>query len=59
MCNCTEDKEMNQEMLMKYGIAAGILFAGYKFGPSIVKAGVIAVAAVAIAKRIPYVNAVA
>lgn len=49
---------MTQADLMKLGIAFGILFAGYKFGPSVVKAGCVAVGAVAIAKRIPYVSAV-
>jgi hypothetical protein len=49
---------MSQADLMKYGIAAGVLFAAYKFGPSVVKAGAVAVAAVAIARRVPYVNAV-
>lgn len=49
---------MNQSQLTSLAIAGAILFAGYKFGPSVVKAGCIAVGAVAIAKRIPYVNAV-
>lgn len=49
---------MNQEDLMKYGIAAAIIYGVYKFAPSPFKAGAVAVAAVAIAKRVPYVAAV-
>lgn len=37
-------------------LAFGILFAAYKFGPAPVKAGAVAVGAVIIAKRIPYVQ---
>lgn len=38
-------------------ITAGILFAAWKFAPNeIVKGGVISVAAVLVAKQIPYVN---
>lgn len=47
---------MTQEQLMGMAIAGGILFAAYKFGPSAVKAGAVAVAAVMVAKRIPYLN---
>lgn len=49
---------MNQSQMMSLAIAGGILFAGYKFGPSMVKAGCIAIGAVAIAKQVPYLNAV-
>ena len=42
----------------EYRIAAAVLFGAYKFGPAVVKGGAVAVAAVMIAKRIPYVNAV-
>lgn len=49
---------MTQADLMKYGIAAGILFAGYKFGPAMVKAGAVAVGAVIVAKRLPYLSSV-
>lgn len=49
---------MTQEQIMQLGIAAGILFAAYKFGPAAVKAGAVAVAAVVVAKRIPYVSEV-
>lgn len=49
---------MNQSDLMRYGIAAGALFAAYKFGPGWAKAGALAVAAVAVAKRAPYIREV-
>ncbi len=42
--------------MTKLAISAGILFAAYKFGPSWAKAGALAVAAVAVAKRVPYVQ---
>lgn len=60
MCNCSTNQEenMNQSDLMKYGIAAGILFAGYKYGNGMVKAASVAVAAVIVAKRVPYINQV-
>ena len=42
---------------MNTAIAAGILFAAYKFGPnSTVKGAAAAVAAVIVAKQIPYVQ---
>lgn len=40
----------------KLAIAGGILFAAYKFGPKEVQAGAVAVAAVMVAKQIPYVQ---
>jgi hypothetical protein len=46
------------ENLMKLAIAGGILFAAYKWGPGPVKAGALALAAVAIGKRTPYLNEV-
>lgn len=46
---------MNQD-LMKLLIGGGILFAAYKWGPGPAKAGALALAAVAIGKRVPYVN---
>jgi hypothetical protein len=49
---------MDSATLTKYAIAGGILFAGYKFGPSVVKAACLAVAAVAVARQVPYVNQV-
>lgn len=47
---------MTQSDLTRLAIAGGILFAAYKFGPSYVKAGALAVAAGVIAKRVPYVK---
>ena len=49
---------MSQAEMMKYGIAAGVLFAAYKFGGATGKAAAVAIAAVAVAKRVPYVSAV-
>lgn len=49
---------MNTQNLMPYAIAGAILFAAFKFGSGYLKAGAVAVAAVAVAKRTPYVNAV-
>jgi len=47
---------MNQAELTKLAIAGGILFAAYKYGNGMVKAGALAVAAGMIAKRVPYVK---
>lgn len=47
---------MTQAELMKYAIAGGILFAAYKWGNGLAKAGAVAVAAGMIAKRVPYVK---
>ncbi len=49
---------MDSSQIKGLAIAGAILFAGYKYGNNIVKAGSLAVAAVIVAKRIPYVNAV-
>lgn len=49
---------MDQATLMKYGIAAAIAFAAYKYGGTYGKAGALAVAAVVVAKRVPYVKEV-
>lgn len=49
---------MTQEQIMQLAIAGAVVFAAYKFGSGVVKAGAVAVAAVAVAKRIPYVNSV-
>ena len=49
---------MNTSTLMPYALAAGILYAAYKFGPATVKAGAIAVGAVIVAKHVPYLNTV-
>jgi len=58
MCNCSnkEEIEMTQADMMKLGIAGAILFAAYKYGNGLVKAGAVAVAAGVVAKRIPYVK---
>lgn len=48
---------MNQDV-MKLAIAGAILFAAYKYGPGPIKGGALAVAAMVIAKRTPYVNEV-
>lgn len=60
MCPCKANKggTMSQSDLMKYGIAAGILFAGYKFGGKMGAAAAVAVGAVIVAKRVPYLNQV-
>ena len=47
---------MTKEQMTQLAIAAGIVFAGYKFGSGVVKAGALAVGAVMVAKQIPYVN---
>lgn len=48
---------MTQENLMKYGVAAGVLYAAWKFGNAPVRTGAIAVAAVIVARRVPYLSA--
>lgn len=48
---------MNEEMT-KLAIAGAMLFAAYKYGNGMVKAGALAIAATVVAKRIPYINAV-
>jgi len=49
---------MSKDDMMKYGIAAAALIGAYKFGPTAVKAAAIAVGAVAVAKKLPYVKEV-
>lgn len=49
---------MNAEDLKKLAIAGGILFAAYKYGNPMMKAGALAVAAGVVAKRVPYLNQV-
>lgn len=49
---------MDQATLMKYGVAAAIAFAAWKFGGTYGKAGAVAVAAIVVAKRVPYVKEV-
>jgi len=47
---------MSQADLIKFGIAGAALFAAYKFGPAALKGAALAVGAVAVAKRVPYVK---
>lgn len=47
---------MDSNQLKGLAIAGAILFAGYKYGNGIVKAGALAIAATVVAKRIPYVK---
>lgn len=47
---------MTSSQMTNLAISAGILFAAYKFGPGVVKAGAVAVAAVIVAKNVPYVQ---
>lgn len=47
---------MTQEQLMNLAIAGGIVFAAYKWGNGIVKAGAASIAAVMVAKQVPYIK---
>lgn len=47
---------MNADQLKGLAIAGAILFAAYKYGNGMVKAGALAVGATIVAKRIPYVK---
>lgn len=47
---------MTQADLMKLAIAGGILFAAYKYGNGMLKAGAVSVAAIIVAQRVPYVK---
>lgn len=47
---------MTSADITKLAIAGGILFAAYKYGNGMVKAGALAVAAGIVAKRVPYVK---
>lgn len=48
---------MNQAQLMKIGISAALIYGAYRFAPNpTVKAMVLGVAGVAIAKNVPVVN---
>lgn len=49
---------MDTSQITKLGIASGIVFAGFKFGNPMIKAGAVAIAAVIAAKQIPYLNEV-
>lgn len=44
---------MTQSEMMKLGMAAAVLFAGYKFGSPEIRTGAVAVAAVIVANRAP------
>lgn len=61
MCACSQTnkgKTMSQADMMKYGIAAVALIGAYKFGGKYGAAAAIAIGAVAVAKRVPYVKEV-
>jgi hypothetical protein len=47
---------MDQSQMMKLAIAGGILFAAYKYGNGMIKGAALAIAGVAVAKRVPYVQ---
>lgn len=48
---------MNSTQLTGLAIAGGIIYAAWKFGNPMVKGAAVSVAAVAIAKKLPYLNA--
>lgn len=54
----SEKWKMSQEQMMSIAIAGGLVFAAWKFGSGVVKAGAVAVGAVVVAKQIPYINRV-
>lgn len=61
MCACSQTnlrETMSQADMIKYGVAAAALFAAYKFGGKFGGAAAIAIGAVAVAKRVPYVKEV-
>lgn len=47
---------MTQAEMMKLGMAAAVLFAGYKWGSAEVRTGAVALAAVIAGKRLPVVK---
>ncbi len=49
---------MSQADLIKFGIAAAMLGAAYKFGGAQGKVAAVAIGAVIVAKRVPYLKAV-
>lgn len=49
---------MNKAEMMKLAIAGGVVFVAFKYGNAMVKGAALAVGAVAIAKRVPYVKEV-
>ena len=48
--------EAKKAKMINYAVAAGMLFAAYKFGPGMAKAAAVAVASVIVAKQLPYVK---
>lgn len=49
---------MDADSLKKLAVAGAIIYGAYKYGNPMVKAGAIAVAAVVVARRVPYVSVV-
>lgn len=49
---------MTQSEMMKLGMAAAVLFAGYKFGTPEIRTGAVALAAVIAGKHLPVVKEV-
>ena len=49
---------MDSAQMTKLAVAAGILFAAYKWGPGWAKAMALGVAGTIVAKQVPYVNEV-
>jgi hypothetical protein len=47
---------MTSAQLQAMAISAAILYAAYKYGPSVVSGGAVAVAAVLVAKKLPYLQ---
>jgi len=47
---------VDSKKLTNLAIAGGIVFAAWKFGDATVKGGAVAIAAVIVAKQIPYVK---
>ena len=47
---------LTQSDMKAIGIALGLCFAAYKFGPSAVKAAALGVAGTIVAKQLPYVS---
>lgn len=50
---------MTTSDMKKLAIAGAILFAGYKYGNGMVKAGAVAIAATIVAKNVPFLKEVA
>jgi len=48
---------MNSSQLTSLAIAGGVLYAAFKFGNTYVKGGAVSVAAIIVAKKVPYLNA--